>query len=286
MRIAVIAPGAMGARVAQRLHARGADVAVTLQGRSPASAARAAGLPAQASEAALAHWADVVLSILPPGEAAALAARLAPVLCPRGADVIFADCNAVSPDTMRAVAASLPGVRVVDIGIIGPPPQGDGPGPRLYASGEAAEALRPLAGWGIDLRPIEGGIGAASALKMSYAGINKGLTALATAMALGAARAGAAEALFAELAESQPALLAQLRRTVPNMLDKAYRWVAEMEEIAAFLDGMAFAPAFLAAARHYEAIATDRARPTADGPVAQLDALFRPPPSEPIIRKQ
>jgi len=277
MRIGVIAPGAMGAGVAQRLHVRGAAVAVTLQGRGPASAARAAGLAVQATEAALAHWADVILSILPPGEAAGLAARLAPVLCPRGAGVIFADCNAISPETMHTVAASLPGVRVVDIAIIGAPPKGEGPGPRFYASGEAAEALRPLAGWGIDLRPIGGGIGSASALKMSYAGISKGLVAIASAMALGAARAGAAEALFAELAESQPALLAQLRRSVPGMPDKAYRWVAEMEEIAAFLGGMPFAPAFLAAARHYEAIAADQAQPAPDGPVAQLAALFAPP---------
>lgn len=277
MRIAVIAPGAMGAGVAKRLHARGAAVAVTLQGRSAASAARAAGLPAQASEAALAGWADVILSILPPGDAPGLAARLAPVLCLRGAGVIFADCNAVSPETMHAVAAALPGVRVADIGIIGGPPKGDDPGPRLYASGEAAAALLPLAGWGIDLRPIAGGIGAASALKMSYAGISKGLVALGSAMALGAARAGAAEALFAELAESQPALLTFLRRAVPAMPDKAYRWVAEMEEISAFLEGMAFAPAFLAAARHYEAIAADRAHPAPDGLVTRLATLFPPP---------
>jgi len=54
MRIAVIAPGMMGAGVAQRLRQRGADVAVTLAGRSPASAKRAAGLALKDSEAALA----------------------------------------------------------------------------------------------------------------------------------------------------------------------------------------------------------------------------------------
>ena len=69
MRIAVIAPGMMGAGVAQRLRQRGADVAVTLAGRSPASAKRAAGLAVKDSETALAQWADVVLSILPPGDA-------------------------------------------------------------------------------------------------------------------------------------------------------------------------------------------------------------------------
>jgi L-threonate 2-dehydrogenase len=274
MRIGVIAPGAMGAAVAHRLATRGAAVAVTLHGRSAASATRAAGLPSHPDEAALAAWADVILSIVPPGEAVALASRLAPALCPRGGAVLFVDCNAVSPDTMRTVAAALPGVRVADVAIIGGPPKGDDAGPRFYASGEPAEALRGLADHGIDLRPIAGGIGAASALKMSYAGITKGLTALGSAMALGAERAGAAEALFAELAESQPGLLAYLRKAVPDMPGKAYRWVAEMEEIAAFLDGMPAAPAYLAAARHYEAIAADRARPAPDGAVARIGELF------------
>jgi L-threonate 2-dehydrogenase len=278
MRIAVIAPGAMGASVARRLHAGGAEVAVTLAGRSAASAARAAGLPMLPDEALLAAWADLVLSIVPPAEALPLARRLAPVLVPRGSAVVFADCNAVSPETVQTIAAALPGVGFVDIGIIGGPPKTDDAGPRLYASGAGAPALLALRGHRLDLRPIEGGIGAASALKMSYAGITKGLTALGSAMALGAARAGVAEALIAELAASQPAVLAYLRRGVPDMFGKASRWVAEMEEIAAFLDPMPFAPAYLAAARHYAAIAADQATPAAEGEVATLAASFAAPP--------
>jgi 3-hydroxyisobutyrate dehydrogenase-like beta-hydroxyacid dehydrogenase len=276
MRIAVIAPGSMGAAVARRLLTRGADVAMTLHGRGPASAARAAGIPLHDSEAGLAGWADVVLSIVPPGEALALARRLAPVLVGRSG-VIYADCNAVSPDTVHAVAGSLPGVAFVDIGIIGPPPAADDTGPRCYASGAAAVALRPLAGWGIDLRLIDGGIGAASALKMSYAGITKGLTALGSAMALAADRAGAATALHDELAASQPALLRFLERGVPGMFDKAYRWVAEMDEVEAFLGDAPGTAIYAGVARLYQAIATDRAAPTADGPVATLQAFFGEP---------
>jgi 3-hydroxyisobutyrate dehydrogenase-like beta-hydroxyacid dehydrogenase len=269
MRIAVIAPGTMGAGVAQRLRQRGADVAVTLAGRSPASAKRAAGLAVQDSEIALAQWADVVLSILPPGDALALAKRLAPVMGGK----IYADCNAISPASMHAVAAALPGARVADGGIIGGPAE-SGPGPRLYVSGDAAEALLPLKEWGIDLRPIPGGIGAASALKMSYAGITKGLIALGSAMALGAAQSGAAAALRAELASSQPDVLRTLDRGVPGMFDKAYRWVAEMEEISAFLGDLPAAPIYQGAARLYEAIAADQAFPKPDGMVARLAAFY------------
>jgi 3-hydroxyisobutyrate dehydrogenase-like beta-hydroxyacid dehydrogenase len=269
MRIAVIAPGAMGASIARRLRRNGADVAVTLEGRGPASARRADGLAVKVTEAELARWADVTLSILPPGDALALARRLAPVM----AGKIYADCNAISPETMRAVAAALPGARVVDGGIIGGPSD-DGPGPRLYVSGDAAEALLPLKGWGVDLRPIPGGVGAASALKMSYAGITKGLIALGSAMALGAAQSGAAAALRAELAASQPDILRMLDRGVPDMFDKAYRWVAEMEEIAASLGDLPGAPIYQSAARLYEAIAIDRASPRPDGMVARLAAFY------------
>jgi 3-hydroxyisobutyrate dehydrogenase-like beta-hydroxyacid dehydrogenase len=285
MRIAVIAPGAMGAAVAQLARARGADVAVTLEGRGPASAARAAGLALLPDETALAAWADVVLSILPPGEALALAERLAPALKARQDKPVYVDCNAVSPGTVRLVAAALRGVRFCDVGIIGGPPNpaadtaGEVTGPRFYGSGEPNEDLRALRDVGIDFRPIDGGVGAASALKMSYAGITKGLTALGSTMALGAAQAGAAAALRAELAESQPELVRYLDRSVPDMFAKAYRWVAEMEEIEAFLDGNPGAPIYLGAARLYEAIATDRAAPTGagDGSVATLTKFWRRP---------
>ena len=271
MKIAVIAPGAMGAAVARRLHDRGAEVAVTLEGRGAGSAGRAAGLRQFPTETALAGWADAVLSILPPGEAMGLARRLAPALRP---GAIYADCNAVSPASAIAVGASVPGARFVDIGIIGGPPGAAGPGPRLYASGAVAAELAPLQSWGVDLRPIDGGIGAASALKMSYAGITKGLTALGSAMVLGAASSGAAAALKAELAASQPDLVRYFERGVPDMFDKAYRWVAEMEEISTFLGDSPAAPIYAAMARHYAALAQDRAAGTAEGPIATLDAFF------------
>jgi 3-hydroxyisobutyrate dehydrogenase-like beta-hydroxyacid dehydrogenase len=277
MRIAVIAPGAMGAAVAQRMRARGGDVAVTLEGRGPASATRAAGLAVHPTEADLAGWANVVLSILPPGEALALATRIAPVLTARADAPVFVDCNAVSPETVREVAAALPGVRFCDVAIIGLPPKAEGAGPRFHAAGEPAEDLLALRDLGIDFRPMAGGIGAASALKMSYAGITKGLTALGSAMALGAAHAGAAAALRAELEESQPELVKYLDRAMPDMFAKAYRWVAEMEEIEAFLADNPGAPIYQGAARLYEAIARDRAAPTDAGPVATLAAFWKRP---------
>ncbi len=234
---AILSQGAMGAGIAARLGAHGVGVLTCLEGRSAASAARAAAAGMRAVPAAALGDADVFLSILPPAEALATAQRLGPVLAAAARPPLYVDCNAVSPDTMARIAQVLSGhgLRVVDAGIIGGPPREGYAGPVIYAAGEHAQGFAALlAGRGLDLRVVEGPIGAASALKMSYAGITKGLVAIASAMMLAATRAGAAEALQAELAASQPALSAWFGRMVPSMYGKAYRWSGEMEEIAAF----------------------------------------------------
>ncbi len=92
----------------------------------------------------------------------------------------------------------------------------------------------------------------------AYAGITKGFTALGTAMMLAATRGGSAAALKAELSESRPDLLRYLSNQVPSMYSKAYRWVAELDEIASFVgDEQAEHEMLAAAARLYERIAED-----------------------------
>jgi hypothetical protein len=121
---------------------------------------------------------------------------------------------------------------------------------------------------------------------MSYAGITKGFTAISALMMLGATRAGCADMLHKELAESQSPLLGWLSRQMPKMPPKAYRWVAEMEEIGTFLDGIAGGrDAYEAIARLYEHIAEVQAAPRrADDTVAQLD-LFCAMESPSSVRK-
>jgi 3-hydroxyisobutyrate dehydrogenase-like beta-hydroxyacid dehydrogenase len=238
--IGVVAQGMMGAGVGRRLHESGAEVRTLLTGRSQASAERArkAGMAPAANERELLAGADFFLSILPPGEAEALAQRLAPALKALDRKPVYVDCNAVSPQTAIRIGEVVgpTGAHFVDGGIIGGPPR-PGYSPTIYASGPTAGQTAVLRDWGgIDWRVIDGPVGAASALKMSYAGITKGTTAIASAMLLGAARFGCAEALIAELTESQPEMLARFREGIPRMYDKAYRWVAEMEEISDFLE--------------------------------------------------
>lgn len=278
--VAIVAQGSMGSGVGKRLTEAGAAVRTLLSGRSVRSVerARGAGMAAVADEQELLEGADFFLSILPPNQAEALAAQLAPALTALPKKPVYVDCNAVSPQTVQRIGAVVAptGAEFVDAGIIGGPPR-EGYSPAIYASGAAVAKTATLRDWGLDWRAIDGPVGAASGLKMSYAGITKGVTAIGSAMLLGAARFGCAEALIAELSASQPALFGYLKNSIPRMYDKAYRWVGEMEEIADFHQGNQPAmDIYSAVARLYEHLAAAEAAqpPGPDNMVATLDRVL------------
>jgi putative dehydrogenase len=269
--VAVIAPGMMGAAVGKRLVDHGLKVLTSLKGRSAETSERAktAGMVSASDEEIAAT--DFILSILPPGDAVALAQRFAPALTASNSKPVFVDCNAVSPPTVERIAAAIAptGSPFVDAGIIGAPPKPGDAGPRFYASGPDAPRFAKLKDFGLDIRVLGGPMSAASAMKMSYAGITKGTQALGAAMLLAATRGGTADALFAELQGSQPQMLAWLKRNLALMPPKAYRWVAEMHEIADFVgEDPAAHELYLGAAHFYEQIAQDF-----DGEKTQVSAL-------------
>jgi L-threonate 2-dehydrogenase len=278
--VAVIAPGAMGAAVGKRLADRGLKVLTSLSGRSKSTIARAAeaGMVAESDEEIAS--ADFILSILPPGDAFSLAERFAPALRATNAKPVYVDCNAINPATVERVAAAIAptGCPFVDCGIIGPPPKGKDFSPRFYASGEAAPRFVLFRQYGLDVRLLEGSLSAASALKMCYAGITKGTQAIGAAMMLAAARAGSANALFEELSFSQKEMLAQFKQQLPMMPAKAYRWIAEMKEIAGFVrDDPAARELYEGAAHFYMRIADDFAADQKD--VAALTSFLRKDPA-------
>jgi len=271
--VSIVAAGNMGAGVSKRLTENGVAVLTSLAGRSEASAKRAREAGMQAVDDRALMDADFLLSIVPPGEALALARRLVPLLTAANKKPAYVECNAVSPQTMLEIAEAIApsGAPFIAAGIIGPPPKPGSTNTKFYASGPAAKDFARLNDYGLVVRVLGGELTAAHALKMSYAGITKGFTALGAAMMLAATREGAADALKAELGESQQALLGWLTRQTPNMYAKAYRWVAELDEIASFVGEDHPEHAMLnAAARLYERIAEDF-----DGAKKETGALDR-----------
>ena len=281
--IVVIAAGEMGSGIGKRLTERGARVLTSLKGRGAGSKARAqaAGMQDVEDDAALVAQADFILSVVPPGEAIALAERFRTASRMTPNKPVYVDCNAVAPQTAADISAVLSdtGFTFVDGGIIGGPPQGDY-SPVLYVSGKDAGAALKLNDYGLKTKAVKGDIGAASALKMCYAGITKGTTAIAAAMVLGASRFGCADELRAELSESQQQLNTRNMRQIPAAFPKAYRWVAEMEEIAKFLgEGSPEAQMFQGISRLYDHIAQgfDHSSQAGEADIAALGAFCRAP---------
>ncbi|WP_375691863.1 DUF1932 domain-containing protein [Pseudooceanicola sp. LIPI14-2-Ac024] len=232
--IALTAPGMMGAGIGARLAQHGCRVIVPLEDRSQASRDRAKRAGMQHAPWEELGQADMILSVVSPEHAEATAELIA-VNNP-GSRALFADLNAITPDRARRIQTIVEGagMRFADGGIIGPPP-GNGVDPVVYLSGAAAADAGGLRAYGLRTEVLHGPVGEASALKLSYAGITKGLAALGATMMLAAARAGVEEQLMAELAESQPGLSQGFARSIPGMLPKSGRWVSEMHEIAAFI---------------------------------------------------
>ncbi|WP_218917375.1 NAD(P)-dependent oxidoreductase [Luteipulveratus mongoliensis] len=231
--IGLLHPGAMGAAVGGCLVDGGRTVIWAAEGRSAESRARAAeaGLKEVDRVEDLLSEASVILSICPPHAALDIAAAAGDFAG------TYVDANAVSPETVRRVAAALPRATFVDGGIIGSPPH-VGTGTRLYVSGDESAVVRDLfAGTALSVLQVDGGVGSASALKMAYAAWTKGSGALLLA-ARDLARSHGVEAdLLAEWDHSLPQVADRLTRAERSATAKGWRWVGEMDQIAATMRG-------------------------------------------------
>jgi hypothetical protein len=166
----------------------------------------------------------------------------------------------------------------VDGGIIGPPPENTGR-TRLYLCGERAAEVRALfTRSALEARIAEGAHGepyAASAVKMAYAAWTKGTGALLLACRALARAEGVERTLLEEWSLSQPALRAQSERSADAAAAKGWRWVAEMEEIAASMAAAGLPPEFHQAAAEIFDRASHADEPSAGvAPGAGLDTVL------------
>jgi 3-hydroxyisobutyrate dehydrogenase-like beta-hydroxyacid dehydrogenase len=231
--IGLLNPGEMGSMVGAAVRSAGARVLWAGEGRSAATRKRAseAGLEDAGSVAAVVGASAVILSVCPPHAAVDVATQVAAL---RFAGT-YVDGNAVAPDTAREIGGIVEkgGATFVDGGIIGPPPVKPG-STRFYVSGTSAERIAALLTAGpLQAIVVPGGPGAASAVKMAYASWTKGSAALLLAVCALASAEGVQDSLVREWKISQPELSARAESAAKSNAKKAWRFIGEMEEIAA-----------------------------------------------------
>jgi len=246
--VGIVSPGAMGSAVGHVFAAGGARVVATVEHRSARTAKLAEGIELLPTLDDVVETADVLLSIVPPGEALVVADAVADAARRTDANPTVADLNAIAPSTMQAVASRLEGagLSAVDGSISGPPPRRAG-ATVVYLSGAGAAEVASLQAPGLELRVVGDRIGMASAIKMSTGSFYKGETAL-LAQALRAARAnGVLEPVLDDLRRNYPELVHDAPRMLQSIAAKSGRYVAEMREIAATQEQAGLTPDLFAA---------------------------------------
>ncbi len=272
--IGVLHPGEMGSAVAAAAVAGGARVLWAAEERGAQTRRRAerAGLEDAGTLEVLVRQSDIVVSVCPPHAALDVARAMAA----RRFAGTYVDANAVSPATARDIGAVVEraGATFVDGGIVGPPPHRPGT-TRLYLSGpEAGRAAAPFAGSPLEVVALDGPPGAASALKMAYAAWTKGSAALLMAVRALAAAERVDDALLREWARSQPDLTARSEAAAKGSAPKAWRWIGEMEEIAATFAAAGLPDGFhRAAAEVYQRLAQYKDA-TEPPPIAEVAAVL------------
>ena len=257
--IGVMSPGDMGQAVAAQLKLGGFTIYTALDQRSPRSKALAheAGLIDVGSVEQLTGCCDVILSIMNPAAALEFGLKAAAAIAAGHGKPLFIDCNAIAPATLQTIDAAITaaGGRCVDGAIIGLPPR-DGARCKLYFAGPGAQDLAVFAGPHLNVCILGERSGDASALKMCYGAMNKGITALMVETLMAARRLGV-EAIFEEqMRETRSDVYEWMIKVLPLMPPKAYRWVPEMLQIAQTLEGIGMTPRMLqGAADMYELVA-------------------------------
>jgi putative dehydrogenase len=250
----------MGAALAGGLRRRGLPVVTCLAGRSQgtAAAAAAAGVEALASLEEVVAQADVVLSVVPPGEARTVAAAIAAAAGSTGSRPVVVDCNSVSPATIEAIAATIAdaGLPFADVAIRGGADRLETLA-RAYASGPAADVAGAVLGLVLPVEQLGPEAGRASAMKMALAGLAKGIAALVLESAAVANRDGLLDPFLADAERFYPGALAALERVAPGYPAAAARRSVELGEAVAHAEWLcADATIARAVAAHLERVAT------------------------------
>ena len=243
--VAILSPGDMGHAIGQLLRENELHVLTCLAGRSNRTRqlSEQAGMTDVPSIKELVTQADVLMSVTVSEAVPGLCQEISEAVKATGTDLLFAECNAIAPELSREMESVLKsgGARYVDASIIGGPPR-NGSSPRLYASGDNVAELLQLRDFGLDVRDLGDQLGRASGIKMCYAAMTKGTTALHAELLIAAEKLGLTEEVMAEFSNTQPAVVERMEGWMPGMPAKSRRWVSEMEEIEKTFSDLGLTP--------------------------------------------
>lgn len=250
--IGVLHPGELGSRLGEVLASAGRRVVATLEGRGPRTRqlCREAGLEVAGSFAAVARVADVVLSVVPPSAAVAVAEQYAAATRGSGRPRLYVDVNSVSPETAARVGEIVAGAgaEFVDAAVLGLASRLREQGV-CFLSGSRAPRVADLFAGLVRVRVVGDAPGQASALKSALAGLNKGLAALFFEVGVLAHESGLSAAFLEECAAFYPGLMEVVDRLAPTYPRHARRRAEELAELQQTMEARGLAPRMARAAR-------------------------------------
>lgn len=233
--IAIMSIGEMGFHWAKLLKGHGVEVLTYDKDRGDVSRKRGenAGVKSVGSLTDLVRQSDLIVSIVVPSAAIDVAKKVAEAVKTAGRkNLIFLDANAISPMTAEEIAKNLQpaGVSFVDGCIIGSAAR-MGKGTIVYVSGPEANHLQILEKFNIPVKVLGASTSQASAFKVVYAGLTKGLQGLFCELLMGARRFGLLEEIRAQYDESFPGLLGKVASSIVGLSIHAGRRAEEMDEL-------------------------------------------------------
>jgi len=234
-KIGILSIGEMGFHWAKLLKGQGVEVLTYDKDRGEVSRKRGenAGVKSLPSMSRLVNDAELIVSIVVPSAAKRVAAKVAKAVAKTGRkELLYLDANAISPMTADAIAAVLKpaGVGFVDGCIIGAAAR-MGKGTIVYVSGPQAQGMQALEAFGIPIRVLGPNTSEASAFKVVYAGLTKGLQGLFVELLMGARRFGLLNEVRAQYEESFPGLLDKISSSIVGLRIHAARRAEEMDEL-------------------------------------------------------
>lgn len=251
--IAILYPGDMGHNVGQVLLEDGFSVVTTLLGRSERTRRLCASteIMVLASMAAVVERADAVLSIIPPTAAKRVAADFATAVQKTRHKPLFIDANAISPMTAQEVGeiVTAAGAPYLDACIVGPA-RDVRERCTFYVSGSQAQLFESHLGKSLRTQVLGDRIGQASAFKMTFSGLNKGLVALLYELTVAAHEFGFLDELLRRYTALLPGVMEALEWLVPTYPLHAARRADEMGELAEMLEHFGFSSAMARGTQH------------------------------------